>query len=702
MTPFLFAVHSHQPVGNFDHIFARGVMDSYHPFLELLSRHPRIKVAIHYSGCLLEWIETRRPDHVELLRELVSSGQVEIIGGGFYEPILPIIPERDARAQIQSYFDHLERLFGRRPRGLWLAERVWDPRLPELFHQLGVEFTLVDDSHFRYGGVEPEDIWGPFLTESRGQSVTLFAIDQRLRYLIPFKEPAETIAYIQERAAAAPGFVACYGDDGEKFGMWPGTREWVFEKGWLARFLHAVADAGGEIKMIHVYDYLDAHGPRARVYLPPASYEEMMGWALPPRLGARLEDFRNELKEEGRWPDLAPLVRGGHWDMFLAKYEEANRMHKRRLLPSERLAHKSDAPPPARTALLRSQCNCAYWHGVFGGLYLNYLRHAIYEHILASETLAGIHSGLVLEKKDYDLDGAEDLIISSPHISLIISPRQGGSIVALEYPPKNFSLGNLMGRREESYHHKLARLAERRGAEAPVTIHDEMGAKEEGLEKRLFYDRFPRNSLQEHLTVRDLTLDQIEEERAPLLAALAGEPYFVRAASPALITMERETRVAGDFLRLEKSVRFTPGRAGFSAIYLLSCSGPGQLLGRFAIEFNLTLLAGDAPDRYYLVNGQKPFSPLMNGRGTHEAVAELCMADEAFGFQVRLRTGAPALVFRFPVETVSQSESGYERNYQGSCLWFTWPLELEPGEEWTVTLDLDLQALAPPSPPSKE
>jgi 4-alpha-glucanotransferase len=693
MIPFLFAIHSHQPVGNFDHIFARGVNDSYHPFLELLAQYPRFKAAIHYSGCLLEWIEAHRPDHVELLAELVGRGQVEIIGGGFYEPILTIIPERDARDQINRYADHLQRLFGRRPRGLWLTERVWDQRLPELLCSCGVDYTLVDDSHFRYAGIEPHEIWGPFLTESRGLACTVFPIDKYLRYIIPFREPDQTVNYIKERAAHEPGFVACYGDDGEKFGMWPGTKEWVFEKGWLRRFFSALEGAADVIETVHFSDYLDAHGPRARAYLPPASYEEMMEWALPPRQNQRLEDFKHELQDRGRWEELSSFVRGGHWDMFMAKYDETNRMQKRMLLASDRLHRLPDVPADARAALLRGQCNCAYWHGVFGGLYLNYLRHAVYEQLLTAEALAGVSPELAIEKKDYDLDGADELIVSSPEINAIISPRRGGSIVALEYPAKRFSISNVLARREEAYHRKLFKLGAKGADGAPGTIHDEMAAKEEGLENFLTYDRFPRVSLQDHVLARDLDLDGIVQEKAVALGAFAGAPYRVAATGKDFVTLEREANCGAILLKLDKTVRFSSGRAGFTASYRVRSAGPETLAAVLGIEFNLTLLAGHDPGRSYLIDGQQPEDPLMDGRGSHSAAREIALVDEAFGFKAVIRASEPATLYRFPVETVSQSESGYERNYQGSAVWLTWPLALAPGEQWSGDLEFDFHDL---------
>jgi alpha-amylase/alpha-mannosidase (GH57 family) len=81
-------IHAHQPVGNFDDVIERAYQQCYSPFVQVLERHPSIRMGLHYSGALLEWLERAHPEYFEQLRVLVKRGQVEIVGGGFYEPIL--------------------------------------------------------------------------------------------------------------------------------------------------------------------------------------------------------------------------------------------------------------------------------------------------------------------------------------------------------------------------------------------------------------------------------------------------------------------------------------------------------------------------------------------------------------------------------------------------------------------------------------
>src|SRR5260221_10924542 len=126
---FVFGLHDHQPVGNFDSVFEQAYRDAYLPFLELMEQYPEIPFTLHHSGCLLEWLVAHRAEYVARLRALVERKQVEILGGGFYEPIMTMLPRRDRVGQIRTYTAYQEQLFPCKIRGMWLAERVWEPDL---------------------------------------------------------------------------------------------------------------------------------------------------------------------------------------------------------------------------------------------------------------------------------------------------------------------------------------------------------------------------------------------------------------------------------------------------------------------------------------------------------------------------------------------------------------------------------------------
>ena len=229
----LMAVHCHQPVGNFGFVFEEAYAKSYDPFLRVLERHPGVRMALHYSGSLLDWLQAHQPGFLGRLRALVARGQVELLAGGYYEPILPLIPEADRQAQIARMRGALKALCGAEATGLWLTERVWEPDLPATLAGAGIRFTIVDTNQFAHAKpqlpprrqVEEDGAWdllGCYVTEHAGAPVVLFPASRRLRYAMPFRQVQDTIEFLGRLRRDEPVAIT-FADDGEKFGFWPNT-----------------------------------------------------------------------------------------------------------------------------------------------------------------------------------------------------------------------------------------------------------------------------------------------------------------------------------------------------------------------------------------------------------------------------------------------------------------------------------------------
>ncbi|HSM18309.1 MAG TPA: alpha-amylase/4-alpha-glucanotransferase domain-containing protein [Gemmatimonadales bacterium] len=448
---FAFGVHLHQPTGNFDHVFRDHVDQAYLPFLQRVSERDFLPVTLHISGPLLEWLEQHSDGFLDLVGRLVSDGRVELLLAGFYEPILAALPRADRVEQIQWMREALERRFGITATGLWLTERVWEPDLPADLAEAGVRFVLVDDHHFLVSGFERHQIHTPWTTESDGKRVTLFPIDERLRYLVPFRPPEETAGYLRELRDAGHR-LAVLADDGEKFGGWPGTREWVYERGWLDQFLDMMGGmvAQGEVQLTTFEQALNEVPSAGIAYLPTASYREMEGWALPPTAAVRLARLEHDLGKERLEGADGALVRGAHWRNFLAKYAEANRMHKKMMALSALCRWRGD-PPDARRAIGRAQCNDAYWHGVFGGLYLPHLRAAVWHNLALAEAELRADDPLAHDMADFDADGHEEILIHSAKFSAVVSPDRGGVVEEYTLFETGINYADVLTRRREAY-----------------------------------------------------------------------------------------------------------------------------------------------------------------------------------------------------------------------------------------------------------
>src|SRR5258705_2520871 len=99
---FLLGVHNHQPIGNFDFVFEKAYTQAYLPFLEAMERHPRLHWNLHATGILWEWLEEHHADYMDRIAQEVRLGRLEILNGGYYEPILPALSDVDEAGQIQK------------------------------------------------------------------------------------------------------------------------------------------------------------------------------------------------------------------------------------------------------------------------------------------------------------------------------------------------------------------------------------------------------------------------------------------------------------------------------------------------------------------------------------------------------------------------------------------------------------------------
>ncbi len=693
------AIHNHQPVGNFGWVLAEVFDAAYGPMLSALDRHPTVRVALHYTGPLLEWMRRERPEAVERLRSLVVRGQVELLGGGYYEPILASLPERDRVGQLRRMADELEGLFGTRPRGAWLAERVWEPSVPTALRAGGYDWTILDDAHFRSASIPDDRAWGAYTTEDQGDLVTIFGTEQGLRYLIPFGSVEDVIEHLRTNATEGGDRLGIMGDDGEKFGAWPTTWEHCWGSGrWVERFLVALEQNADWITTVTPSGWLAEHPPIGRAYVPTGSYAEMGEWSLPPAESRAFADVVHRATEEHR-PERRWL-RGGFWRNFQVKYREVNDLHKQML----RASAKVDAMPAgaarerALDHLYQGQSNDCYWHGLFGGVYISHMRLATFEHLIAAEDLAdsALGTGPRSEVGDLDLDGIDEVLLAGHGQTVVIDVAEGGGIGSWDIRAVRHALAAVLRRRPEASHATL--LAHERnsasssaatGGDGTTSIHELVRVKEPGLADRLVYDAYERRSG----LVRFLAPDTDPGGWAAGASDIGFQveaPFTVASLGDDAVTLTRD----GD-LAVEKTVRVTGDRRTPQlelALVVENRSG-AKMRGRLGVEWNLTMLGGGGnPSAWYEVAGTRTAH---DAAGTGPGVDLVRQGNDYIGIAIETRVEPVADAWWAPIETVSNSEGGFERTYQGSSLLLSWPVELGPGERreaWvqhTVTTSRD-------------
>ncbi len=704
-----FGVHNHQPVGNFDVVIEQVSQSCYLPYLELLTNHPEFRSSIHFSGVLLDWLLEHHPAVADRIRLLVDRGQLELLTGGHYEPILPVIPDRDKIGQIAMYTESLKRRFGVRPRGMWLAERVWEPHLARPIVQAGVSYTVLDDTHFKYSGLTDNQLFGYYVTEEEGYILNLLPIAKKLRYTIPFAPPAETIAYLRRIAEQRPNAVVVYADDGEKFGSWPETYNLVWENGWLESFLKELQRHTDWLEVIPFGEVMRRVPPLGRVYLPTASYAEMSEWALPVQAERQFESFQHQLQDAGKENTDGIFARGGFWRNFLVKYPEANKMHKRMLAISAKIHRwaqevedNNSAVAEARDHLYQAQCNCAYWHGVFGGLYLPHLRAAVWEHLIAADHLAepvlrGRSSYVFACRTDFDADGRDELEIGNEHFHLCINTDLGGSIIEHDIYDYKINLIDGLTRREEAYHRKLADAVYKPAGEPSVgdaaSIHDRVTTKEKDLEKYLYYDWYRRGSFIDHFFGESADSQSFARNDYPELGDFVNQAFTVKieengGSVRAILRRRGGVWIGPDHvpIEIEKTFGVEAGNHLLKASYRITNCWYKSLSLRFGTEFCVALQSDNRPRTAFRFDREGP-EILLSAGGHSGQHGRWTLTDRDRDLVIAIECDRDAEWWYFPLYTVSLSEDGFERTYQSTIICPVWQIELAPGATWTTLIN---------------
>src|SRR5580700_6860207 len=191
-------------------------------------------------------------------------------------------------------------------------------------------------------------MFGTYVAEDGGHNVKLVPGLQALRYLVPFRDVPDVVAFLRDASARHPDGMAAMGDDLEKFGSWPGTYDHCYKNGWLDSLFTALDQNAEWLETSTPGGAVASHAPLGRADLPTASYSEMMEWVLPTVARARYHGLVEEFSPR---PDVLPFLRGGIWRGFFTKYSESNLLHKKMLHVSEKLQKLAESKRRDKTFL---------------------------------------------------------------------------------------------------------------------------------------------------------------------------------------------------------------------------------------------------------------------------------------------------------------------------------------------------------------
>jgi hypothetical protein len=629
--------HEHLPYGTGDEVFERAYRARLKPFISTLYKYPKIPAVLHYSGALLQWLERNHPEFFMLIGDLVSRKQAELLGGGFYEPMIPLIPLSDRISQIEMLTTYLRKQFGKRPQGCWLPGLAWEQTVVGALNACGMGYTFLDERQFASSGLTGEALYAPVISEDQGKIITVFPLLSGLCAGFSQKTASEVLTELREKVPPG-GLVSIF--PGHFFSK-PGDSELR-----IHRFFEALSQAEGAVKFTSPSRFLKNSRGLKKTFFPSSAEEPVMYWAM---------DARAQKAGEG-----GSLPQG-----FLIKYPEANGIYSKMIFIHVLIDQLRGDKARKRTAqeeLLRAQGYDAFCHIGDGGIYRNALRKGVYRSLLNAEKITrekGVFTPSLMVF-DFDLDGEPEFLFQERSVNCYVK-AQGACVFELDYLPKSWNYLDTLARRREPY------------------IEGEV--PEDGYRRGAFLDR---------LAPADFSLAHVTEGRFEGSRFCGNERYE-------LVTVERPhgqahfllpPRAGIPFGKLEVQKKYRLKQDTLTVRYLITNRGDAAERFKLVPEIDLSFPGEGAA--FLRVRGPGGTESLAEGTGENPDTEGLECEDiknETLLSLVSNRSFTPWIT---PIRTRCRIDGVVADQYQSTCVMPVTEAALEPGEEWEAEFRLKI------------
>lgn len=560
--------HHHQPVGNLLYSVDRCYEQSYLPLLQFIEEYPEIKIHLHYSGPLLEYFKNERPEFLQRLKKLSAQGRIQFLGGGFYEPVLVDLDEEDRIGQMEMMRQFLHQHLDAKATGCWLAEDVWAPSLARSIQKSGLSFSILDSLFFERAGLRKSDLHGHYTAEYHGSSISIFPNSTALTRALLYTPLDDVFGQLRRMANRDEDITLTVALNTEAWSNLPGSTDHVLE--YIPQFFSRLKECSDWIRLRLFDEYLNEQPSKGRLDLPAGNPTDLGGWSL---MNTSREEFfkaKGEISNRYDADRFLPFLQSGSWSGFRTRYAESNRMAaKARLLKEKLQEQKRYQDDSLRQSLYRAQCNTAYWYGFFGGLYLPYLRAAVWKNLLAIEhSLNKKKVTWEMEQRDVDGDGQKEWLVANKEISVGIQPHYGGSCFEISSLPKWMNFSNTLTRRREPASH------------APQDV---------------IQDWYLRTNFLDHFFARGTSVEELKQNRVVELGDFVNQPYQVKEQTSTkhsiTLTLERNGGLYRNQLRqpvlIQKRYEWEHKRSAMKVVYQIENTSPLPLEAVFAVEWNL-------------------------------------------------------------------------------------------------------------------
>jgi len=407
--------HAHVPYGACSAEFEKTYAGLVKPFISGLYKYPSIQAALHYSGVLLHWVERSHPEIFMLIEDMVNRKQVEMLGGGFYEPMLPIISSQDIIGQIEMLTTYLRKQFGKKPQGCWIPGFAWEQGLVSPLAACGMSFTFLSERQFALDGDHGASaIAHPCICEDQGKVITVFPVMQSLETALAGKSISSLLPPLLEnynkRHSGGTEFIVSLFPS--RINADPGESP---DSAWC-RFFDELARC----------DY----------------YTET---AIPGRIVKSLKGLRKRY-----FPDSSDSADSISPRRFIITHPPAGGIYAKMVFTNvliNQLRGDKSRKDSAHEELRKAQSSALFCKIGQEGVHNHLLRNAAYSALLGAERMTREKTKFVpsLVAYDFNMDGAHEWLFQDVRINCYVQST-GGGIFELDYLPKAWNYLDTCGK----------------------------------------------------------------------------------------------------------------------------------------------------------------------------------------------------------------------------------------------------------------
>jgi hypothetical protein len=383
--------------------------------IDLLSSFPNIKSTLYLNPLLISFLDKRFPDFSSKVSALLEKKQIELLCGGYSDPVFSLISKDDKQNQILNGARLINHIFGCNPSGIWLTEGLWDQHLPIDLFKTKIDYTFLHESSFTSSFVDSESLDGYYVCEEDARKVAIFPIGISLNDLISKYSPEDAFNEIIKNSLNKDLSVIFYKIDSIK----------QKDLDWIKCFLDILNSNQEKLNFVLPVDYFHLNKPKNRIYI---SNQESI-----------------------------------KFKQFLLDNHEANLLHKKMLRVSKKINSAKEGKSrfkvikemisQAQDLLLKGQSYHAYSKEFASNVNLSEIRAVSLQNLIKAENLIDISSRQAskwaqVSELDYDCDGSDEIILETEAQNVYVSPNLGGGILELDYRPGNINILSLTNKED--------------------------------------------------------------------------------------------------------------------------------------------------------------------------------------------------------------------------------------------------------------